>query len=153
MAELERGPRLRRGAVAGLAGGAAFSLVMSIDQRLSGCPADDYRMLADFGPFARWWPVVGRLVHAVNSVAVGVTYSAIEHRLRGPGWLRGLTFAMAENAILWPVILLIDKVHPAVRSGALPRYNQPIPAALEIVRHIAYGVVLGAVYGRLSPRR
>lgn len=145
-----RRSRLRRGAVAGLAGGAAFSMVMSIDQRLSGCPADDYRLLADFGPFERSWPVIGRLVHAVNSVAVGITFSAIEDRLRGPGWLRGLAFAMAENAILWPVIILIDRVHPAVRSGALPRYNQPAPAALELVRHAAYGVALGTVYERLE---
>ncbi|HMM43810.1 MAG TPA: hypothetical protein PKA95_18095 [Thermomicrobiales bacterium] len=144
--------RLRRGVVAGLAGGAAFALVMSIDQRLSDCPADDYRMLADFGPFARWWPLIGRLVHAANSVAVGITYGAIEDRLRGPGWLRGLAFAMAENAILWPIIILIDRVHPAVKSGAAPRYNQPAPAALEVVRHAAYGIVLGTVYERLRSR-
>ena len=148
--------RLRRGVVAGLAGGAGFALGVSLHPRVGDCPAGDLRklprMLADFGPFARWWPLIGRLVHAANSVAVGITYGAIEDRLRGPGWLRGLAFAMAENAILWPIIILIDRVHPAVKSGAAPRYNQPAPAALEVVRHAAYGIVLGTVYERLRSR-
>lgn len=138
--------RAANGAIAGLAGGTAFAAIMAVDQRLSGCPANDYRMLADFGPLARWWPITGRVAHGMNSIAAGVAYSIAEPRLRGPGWLRGLTFAMAENAILWPVVVLFDRYHPAVTSGALPRYNQPTPALLEVVRHVVFGLVLGVVF-------
>ncbi len=148
MSTRDRVARLRRGAVAGLVGGAAFSAVMAVDQKITACPADDYQLLAGFGPFARWWPVVGRIAHAANSIVVGATYALVEDRLRGPGWLRGLAFAMAENALLWPVLIVLDRVHPAIRSGALPRYNQPVPAALEVGRHVAFGVVLGAVFER-----
>lgn len=137
--------------MAGLAGGLAFAVTMAVDQRLSGCRADDYRLLADFGPFARWWPVTGRVVHGLNSAAVGAAYAVAEDRLRGPGWVRGLTFAMIENTVLWPAIVVFDRVHPAIRSGRLPRYNQPLPALLEVGRHIAFGVVLGAVYERVRP--
>lgn len=144
--------RAQRGAVAGLVGGAAFAATMAIDQRVSGCRADDYRLLADFGPLARWWPVAGRVIHATNSAAVGAAYSIAVDRLYGPGWLRGVTFAMIENTVLWPAMIVFDRVHPAITSGRLPRYNQPVPALLEVIRHVAFGAALGVMYDRLPWR-
>lgn len=137
---------------AGLAGGAAFAIVMKLDMKLSGQPVDDFLLLAGFGPWRTQWRTIGPIVHSVNSVALGALYALVSARLRGPGWLRGMTFALVENAALWPILVLLDRVHPAIRSGELPEYNHPWPFLAEALRHAAYGLVLGAVYERLGRR-
>ena len=55
--------------------------------------------------------------------------------------------AQAENLALWPLILLIDRVHPAIRRGALAPLNRPAYFAQAVLRHAALGVVLGLVLG------
>lgn len=140
------------GALAGLAGGAAFAAVMKLDIKLSGEPVDDFQLLAGFGPTKDSWHIAGPAIHAVNSVAVGSVYSVVNEHLPGPGWARGLTFAMIENTLLWPIIIVLDRVHPAIRSGDLPTFNRPWPFVAENIRHAAFGIVLGAVYERLAKR-
>lgn len=138
------------GMVAGLAGGVAFAAVMVSDMRLSRQRVDDFQLLAGFGPTRDKWPVVGPLVHIVNSLSLGLLYSFVADRISGPGWLRGLTFALVENTLLWPIIIVLDRVHPAIKSGELPRFNRPWPFIAENLRHAAYGVVLGAVFERMQ---
>ncbi len=140
------------GAMGGLAGGAAFAAAMKLDIKLSGEPVDDFQLLAGFGPTRDHWQIAGPIVHAVNSVAVGTVYSMVNERLPGPGWMRGLTFAMIENTVLWPVIIVLDQVHPAIKSGELPTFNRPWPFIAENIRHAAFGIVLGAIHERTSNR-
>jgi hypothetical protein len=142
--------RVVKGAGAGLAAGVAFAAVMKADMALSGRRVDDFQLLAGFGPTRDHWPVAGAIVHGVNSVALGSIYSLISDRLPGAGWQRGLTFAMVENTLLWPVLLVLDRVHPAIQSGELPTYNRPWPFLVENLRHAAYGLVLGALFERLT---
>lgn len=153
VAHLQDRRRLRDGATAGLAAGVAFALVMLLDMRLSGRKVNDFRLLGDAGPFRRYWRVTGPSIHFVNSLNLGLVYAAVEPLLRGPGWLRGLTFALAENTILWPVVLLLDRVHPAIRDGELEPFNGCYPFLIENLRHAAYGLTLGALYDRLARRR
>ncbi len=145
--------RIIAGMLAGLAGGAAFAAVMKLDMALSGRRVDDFRLLADFGPTRNRWNVVGPIVHAVNSVTLGGVYAVVADRIPGSGWQKGLTFALMENTLLWPIIVFLDRVHPAIRSGELPLYNRPWPFLVENLRHAAYGIMLGTVYGRLQQRR
>jgi hypothetical protein len=144
--------RATAGALAGLAGGAAFAAVMRADQTLSGQPLDDFLLLSGIGPYSERWRLKGALLHALNSAVLGKVYAAVEPVLRGPGWARGLTFALAENTILWPLLLLVDRYHPAVRAGTLPRYNRPWPFLAENLRHAAYGLTLGYVFPRILAR-
>lgn len=142
-------PRLRDGALAGLAGGAAFAAVMHADLALTGNGVDDFRLLGQFGPWAARWRVTGPLAHAANSALLGACYAALEPRLPGPGWLRGLLFAVGENTASWPLVLLIDRRHPAVARGDLAPYNRPAAFGWETLRHAAYGLVLGAIFARI----
>jgi len=142
--------RIANGALAGLAGGAAFAAVMKADMALSGRRVDDFQLLAGFGPTRNRWRVVGPIVHTLNSATVGSLYAMVADHIPGPGWRRGLTFAMIENTTLWPVLIVLDRVHPAIQSGELPVYNRPWPFFVENLRHIAFGLVLGVAFERLS---
>jgi hypothetical protein len=138
----------RHGALAGLGGGAAFAATMLLDMRVSGERVNDFHLLGGLGPAPQLWKVTGPLMHAVNSATLGVVYAACEPHLRGPGWMRGVTFALAENTLLWPIVLLLDRVHPAVQSGELPTFNRRWPFIAENLRHLAYGLILGAIFAR-----
>jgi hypothetical protein len=56
--------------------------------------------------------------------------------------------AQAENVTLWPLVLLIDRSHVAVRHGELARMNRPIYFWQAVWRHLALGAVLGALLDR-----
>lgn len=142
--------RIAAGMLAGLAGGVAFAGVMKLDIALSGDRVDDFQLLANFGPLRDIWRVTGPTIHALNSVSLGVVYSLVSHRLPGPGWLRGLTFAMVENTVLWPVIIVLDHIHPAIKAGELPTFNRRWPFVAENLRHAAYGLILGTVFEWLN---
>jgi hypothetical protein len=142
--------RIVAGMLAGLAGGAAFAAVMKADMALSGRRVDDFQLLADFGPTRDKWQVVGPVIHAVNSVSVGALYAIVTDRMPGTGWRNGLAFALVENTLLWPILIVLDRVHPAIKVGELPVYNRPWPFLVENLRHAAFGIVLGSVFERLT---
>lgn len=140
----------RRAALAGLAGALAYLAEQYIDLKVLRFPGDDLKLL---GLLATRrdpaWRVAGLALHAANGAMLGLAYGAfVRNRLPGSPLLRGLLLGQLENAALWPLIpLLIDRYHPAVRAGRLPRLNRPAYAAQAILRHLAYGAVLGGVYG------
>lgn len=144
--------RLKRGVIAGLAGGVAFAAFMKADMAITGERVDDFQLLAGYGPFRDHWAIPGAIIHMTNSAALGATYSTVEPSLPGPGWLRGLLFALIENTLLYPFVALLDRIHPAIRSGDLPRYSRPWSFTAETLRHVAYGLVLGYVFERILRR-
>lgn len=139
------------GLIAGLAGALAFLVAMALDLALTRRKTNDLRLLAGLVPRgARHWPWLGLAMHCANGAVLGILYSRLRHYLSGPGWRAGLLFALAENFALWPVLLILDRVHPEVKAGRLEPFNRPIPFFQEIWRHVAYGVVLGWVHDYLS---
>jgi hypothetical protein len=142
-------PRDRVGALSGLVAAVAFLVAMAIDIRATRSHANDLRLLAGLFPFLRErWLVSGTLMHLINGTALGVAYARVEDRFDAPGWLKGTVFALVENALLWPLITVLDRVHPEIREGTLPKFNRPLPFAQEVFRHVAYGLVLGILYER-----
>jgi hypothetical protein len=137
-------------AISGLAAGAAFVAVLEADLRLTGRNVDDLlvlgRPLVKDPKHAR---TVGCVIHAVNSLVLASLYAAIEHRMPGPPWLKGIVFANVENMILYPVTVLEDR-HPAIRDGQVDRYFNWPAFWQSVPRHVAYGVVLGTLHGRMS---
>jgi hypothetical protein len=121
---------------------------MHADLAVSGNRLDDFRLLAQWGPFQARWQLLGPLAHLVNSATLGGLYALLEPSLRGPGWARGLTFALTENTLLWPLVLVIDRQHPAVARGELATFARPAAFGWETLRHAAYGVVLGLIFDR-----
>lgn len=145
--------RARIGAVSGLAGGAAFAVTQEVDLRLFRYPSDDYLLLGGLSgrrrPTARR---IGMVVHAVNSAAVGAVYGLSAANVsRLPGPVKGVVFAMIENAILYPAFLIEDQ-HPLIKSGDLPSYRTWVAFTQEVLRHLAFGAATGAAYVRLHDR-
>lgn len=143
------GQRIARGAVAGAAAGLAFAVAMEADMAITGHRLDDIRMLGEIGPFPQYWRAKGLAAHAANSLAIGAIYALVEPRLPGSGWLRGLIYATVENSLLWPLTHVIDRRHPAIRRGDMPRFNEPRSIVLEYLRHAAFGIALGIAYERM----
>ncbi len=138
-----------RAALAGALGAAAYLAEMAVDLALIDCPTNDLKLLGrPFTANPRLWPVVGTAIHFANGVALAQVYAAAgRHRLPGPPWLRGTVFTLIENMLLWGLVPLFDRYHPAIRAGELPKMNHLVPFAQQVLRHLAYGAVLGAVYG------
>ncbi len=141
--------RVINGVIAGLAGALAYLVAMVIDIFITRKRTNDLRLLAGLIPGGgRYWPVLGPLIHFVNGAALGVVYARVQQCLPGRGWLRGLLFTQIENLILWPAMILLDRIHPDIKNGSLPVYNRPLPFLQEVLRHAAYGAMLGAVFQR-----
>ena len=133
--------------VAGAFASAAYLAEMAVDLSLIDCPTNDLLLLG--GPFSRdrrIWSVLGTALHFSFGVALAQVYGVTQRRLPGPPWLRGVIFTMIENTLLWAAIPLFDRFHPAIRRGDLPKMNRPVPFLQQVLRHIAYGAVLGIVY-------
>ncbi len=137
-------------AVSGIGAGAAFVAVLVADLRLTGRNVDDLIVLG--------WPFVknpaharraGGVIHTLNSLALASLYAAVEKRIPGPAWLKGIAFANVENAILYPVTVFEDR-HPAIRDGYVDRYFNWPAFWQSVPRHIAYGAVLGVLYDHLT---
>jgi hypothetical protein len=85
-------------------------------------------------------------MHLANGAMFGLAFDRLG--LRGAG--RGAVAAEAENALLWPLVGVIDRIHPDVRSGAWPPLARSRSEfAQEVVGHAVFGTVMGA----LIPRR
>lgn len=72
-------------------------------------------------------------------------------RLWGPYWLRGIVMVQVENATVFPVVVLLDRFHPAIRSGELAKVTRPIYFVQQAWRHLALGAVLGMLLGPGGP--
>ena len=145
----------RAAAPAGVAAAVAYLVEMAIDLDLVGHNADDLVFLGE--PFVGrrhgWAKPVGATVNMVNRVNLALAYAVLgERRLPGPPWWRGVLVANLENVVLYPLTLLTDRRHPAVRGCRLDRYGTRPAFAQSVLRHVAYGAVLGAVYDRLRRR-
>ena len=144
---------LRNGLLAGLVATAAMTLALALAYAIAaalGTPVG--------GPPGRWlWALThNRLTEAVGGrpmlfvglqLSMGLALSALyagfaERQLRGPGWLRGLLFALG------PWLLSVLAFLPLVGGGllGLDLGAGPLPVLGNLVVHLVYGATLGAVY-------
>jgi hypothetical protein len=136
-----------RGALAGAAAAAAWAAAEPAVARLVRPPAgySDVRLLGGLlsGDEKRW-RAAGLAAHLANGALFGAAFA----RAGGHGWRRGLVAAQAENAALWPLMALVDRLHPDRRSGAWPALvgNRRV-FAYEAAVHTVFGVALGALAG------
>ncbi|HEX3721973.1 MAG TPA: DUF6789 family protein [Nitrolancea sp.] len=150
--EIDTRDEAERGALAGMVGALAMLVVMMVDLALTRRKTNDLRLLAGMVPGGRRaWPVVGTFMHVINGGALGALFGRIHHGLPGPAWMRGVIFGLVENILLWPVIIVLDHVHPGIKRGELERFNRPIPFLIELMRHVIFGAVLGAAFDFLTP--
>jgi hypothetical protein len=133
--------------LAGAAASAVYAGEMYLDIALTGNPLDDLQLLegALRGRKARV-PILGMLVHLLNGGALGIVYSIVKPLLPGPNWLKGTLFGLLFVLGVWPLTPLLDRIHPLIRRGELPRFNTPVAFGQNIARHLIFGLVLGLLY-------
>jgi len=123
--------------------------VMYVDMAVTRSPSNDLLLLGRMVTVDRRRArMIGFLAHMGFGITLSLAYAGYaRRRLPGPAWARGVAMLMGENTLLWPLVWVVDRRHPAMRSGELPKLNRPIPMAQQIVRHVAFGVTLGLLYG------
>ena len=143
-----------RAARAGAIASAAYAAEMLGDLRILRYDFNDFTLLGR--PFSKnrsvWLPI-GAAIHMFNGTALGLVYGWVHQFLRGPGWFRGLCFAQTENLVLWPLMLVVDRFHPARREGQLAAGWSKRAFLVGVLRHAAYGVTLGALYRPVARTR
>jgi hypothetical protein len=132
---------------AGSVASAVYAGEMYLDIALTGNPLDDVQLLegALRGRKARV-PILGMLVHLLNGSALAVVYALVKPLLPGPNWLKGTLFGALFLVAVWPLTPLLDRIHPLIQRGDLPRFNTPVALGQNIVRHLVFGLVLGLLY-------
>ncbi|HUS16255.1 MAG TPA: hypothetical protein VM536_14750 [Chloroflexia bacterium] len=132
---------------AGLLSGTAFVLEQVLDQAIWPDGYSDMELLGLAVTRRRpHYLAVAVPFHLLNSVAFAWVYArVVGPRLPGPGWLRGLTFALVENNSLWfTLIPLTNRIHPAVKDGTMrPIRMGGTDWLVGSLRHVALGLVLG----------
>jgi len=129
-------------AVAGATAAAVWIAVEPVTRRLTGGSHRELRLISGTLAGKRGGTALGLAVHLANGAVFGVAF----RRLGGHGVRQAVIAAQAENAILWPGMAIVDRVHPDVRSGAWPMLVADRGAILqEIGGHVVFGAVLGAL--------
>ncbi len=142
--------RMANGALAGAAAALVWAAQQPVDQRVFGCRFDDTELLGKLVTRGRAWPLAGLAVHLQNGAGFGAVYAAVGGRLPGPPAVRGLIAAMIEHLATWPLVHVVDRIHPARRE--LPTLAGSRRAFAQATwRHLVFGLVLGLVEARLNP--
>jgi hypothetical protein len=134
-------------ALSGALASAAYAGEMYLDIAITRYPFDDVQLLEGLlrGRTARV-PVLGMSVHLLNGAALGVVYAIVKPWLPGPNWLRGFLFGILFLLCAWPLTPLIDRTHPLIKRGQLPKLNTPVAFGQNIARHLVFGLTLGLLY-------
>lgn len=137
--------RSLRAMAAGVAGAVAYLAAQEVDRRLVNRKTNDLLLLGGMvtGNEAVWRPL-GLLMHLSAGATFGLVFDrVVAPRLPGPMWLRGVLMAQIENTTLWPLVLLLDRSHVAVKRGHLAPMNTPSYFFQAVWRHAALGAVMG----------
>jgi hypothetical protein len=136
---------MRRTLKAALAGMTAAGVWIAAEpalRRMVDGPHQELRLIGRMLAPERSWKRVGLAVHLMNGAMFGIAFD----RLGGRGVRQGVIVAQIENTVLWPTMLIVDRLHPDVRDGTWPplaRDRRVI--AQEVAAHVVFGAVLGAI--------
>ncbi|HEY3071140.1 MAG TPA: hypothetical protein VGJ34_12590 [Gaiellaceae bacterium] len=126
-----------RGALAGAVAAAVWAAAEPSLGRRFRTPYSDVRLL---GGLTGRGPLASLGMHVGN----GALFGAVFERLGGRGVIRGVLAAEAENLALWPLMAVVDRVHPDRRSGTWsPLLSNGRVFAYEATAHALFGAVLG----------
>lgn len=129
--------RVGKAVVAGLAGTAAMTMLMLVAPSMGMPPMNIGAMLGSVmgGNVALGWAA-----HVMIGAVLGLLYAAIfAARLPGSPGVRGALFSLLP----WLMAQLV--VMPMMGAGLFS--GSPLAAGGSLMGHLAYGLVLGLVYG------
>jgi hypothetical protein len=132
-----------RGALAGAAAAAAWGLSEPVLRRIAGTPYSDVRLLGRAATRGRAWPLAGLALHTANGAVFGAALAHVgRRRIRD-----AVAIAELEGIALWPLMLIVDHVHPDRRDGTWP----PLARNRRVfVYALSTHALFGLVYGLLS---
>jgi hypothetical protein len=115
-------------------------------ERVFRTPYADAKLL---GPFITQGPLEP-VADAVTHAASGFVFGYLISRLGGRGVKNGVAAALAENTLLWPGLVVFDRIHPKRRSGEWPPLvSNPRVFAQATTGHALFGVLLGLLSKRV----
>lgn len=133
-----------QGGIAGAVAATVWTAASPVLERAFRTPYSDAKL---FGPFITQGPLEP-VASAATHAAGGFVFGYVFHRLGGRGVRNGVTAALAENTLLWPLLGVLDRIHPKRRSGEWPPLvSNPRVFAQATAGHALFGVLLG-VLGR-----
>ena len=139
------------GAGAGALAAGAYLAAQGADLRLFANRTDDLAIHGRvFSADPLRWRTIGTVLHCTAGAALGVLYAGPPRRRLTatlPPWAAGVLFLLAENTVLYPLLAIMHRYHPAWREEVLESYYQPLTAAQQVWRHVVFGIVLGALLG------
>jgi hypothetical protein len=129
-----------RGPIAGALAAAAWQACDPVLKRAFGTPYADAELIGPFITRGRHEWVANLVTHCAG----GATFGYLFERLGGRGVRAGVTAALVENAVLWPGLAVLDRVHPKVRDGTWPPLvTSPRAFASASAGHALFGALLG----------
>lgn len=141
--------RSARGAAAGALGAAVWAAQEPLDKRVFGVDYSDVELLGKAVTRGDEWPAIGLAMHVANGAAFGAAYALAKPFLPGPPVARALLAGMLENFGTWPLLAVVERVHPARRD--LPKLiGNPRALGQATWRHALFAVIVGVLEERLN---
>jgi len=138
-----------RGGIAGAVATVAMTLEQPLDKRLFDSKYDDVEILGKLVTRGDNWRAIGFALHVQNGAIFGAAYARLKPSLSGPPLLRGLSVALVEHVVAWPLTALFDRYHPARKE--LPKlFHSRRAFGQATIRHAVFGIVLGFLEDALS---
>lgn len=135
--------------MSGAVAAAVWALEQPLDKLLLDCAYDDVELLGRAVAGGDSWYPAGIAMHLGNGALFGAVYSNVAPVLPLPPVTRGPVLALTEHVALWPLMLAVDRVHPARKQ--LPQFSGNRRAfAQATLRHLLFGLILGELERRLN---
>jgi hypothetical protein len=139
------------GAGAGVVAALVWAAQQPLDKRVFESEYDDVELLGKLVTRGDSWPAAGLGLHLGNGAVFGAVYSQVRPFVPGPPVLAGLAAGLAEHVALWPLVSVIDRVHPARKD--LPALSGNGRAFAQAAwRHALFGLVLGGLEALINDR-
>jgi hypothetical protein len=139
------------GAGAGIVAALVWAAQQPLDKRVFESSYDDVELLGKLVTRGDGWPAAGLGLHLGNGAVFGAVYSQVRPFVPGPPVLAGLAAGLAEHVALWPLVSVIDRVHPARKD--LPELSGNGRAFAQAAwRHALFGLVLGGLEALINDR-
>ena len=104
--------------MAGTVAAGVWAAQQPLDKRVFESDYDDVELLGKLVTRGDSWPAAGLALHASNGALFGAVYSQLRPFVPGPPVLAGLAAGLAEHFALWPLVSVIDRVHPQAFTSA-----------------------------------
>jgi hypothetical protein len=140
------------GALAGATAAAVWAAQQPLDKRVFDSQYDDIELLGRLvarGPGAT---AAGFAMHVANGAIFGAAYALVRPLVPAPPLVTGAAAGLLEHFATWPLVRVVDRVHPA-RSELVPLTGNRRAFAQATWRHLLFGLTLAEIERRLNDIR